>query len=287
MKAIVPSMLGSNPSYSDPSGDTAVFGPFFPTAASAAIFYQRQDDLFYVLRGLTPAWTPQPSDILSPNTVAHCCIIACCSGSATADDGSDTPVGTTVANDAALAADINICSSIYQGQCNISIVSIPAHRRWGPPLVHEFGFLSGSLLRDKPAQITVETKLRGPQDPIHQTVQRLIQLGPHRDLPLSASSLIGRALRLQKNTYALHSHLNSVVREAENIIEEIESTVSDSNFNRRSRLVLNLPPGGLQPLVLGIELNPSETAGNVHVFDIVQTDEQGRCGGITVVAVVV
>jgi hypothetical protein len=55
-----------------------------------------------------------------------------------------------------------------------------------------------------------------------------------------------------------------------------------------TRLRLTLPPNDLQPLVFEAELAAGEAPGNVHVFDVIQTDQDtGERGGCRIAVVAV
>jgi hypothetical protein len=91
---------------------------------------------------------------------------------------------------------------------------------------------------------------------------------------------------LTRNTYECKGWLARLIREAEEILEEVIEAV-EHPFPHSSRLRLRLPPNGVQPLLLQLELDDALPPGSVHVFDITQTDSTGKRGGIRVGAIVV
>ena len=275
---VLPSMQSSNPAF---AGNQTLI------PSSDATDYQNTVDVPYFLFSLSPTWTPTVADLVPPNTDTHCCIIATSAGLADVDDkGNGNPVGTFVPANSNLASLIDICDEPHQGQVNITIVPLGAHKRAGGRLVQEFGFLAAGLSADRPTQVVLEVTPVPQQNQVDPAVLRALKGGPYRDLPPQPASSGLKGLRLSKNTYECKGWLGKLIREAEKILEEVIEAV-DHPFRHSSRLRLHLPPNGVQPLLLQIELDAALPPGSVHAFDITQTEASGKRGGIRVGAVVV
>jgi hypothetical protein len=281
---VVPSMRSSNPAFVgeqtlEPSNP--VFNPDE---------YQYSGDGAYALIPLSGTWTPTAQDLVPPNQTAHCCLIATSYGLAEAEPtGADgyqgNPVGVTVPSDGDLASLIDICGQPYQGQRNIAIIPLPVFGL-GHDLVHAFGFLAANSSAEQHTEAVVEVTSARRQGQVDPTLLRVLKAGPYRDLPLQAVSSGLKSLRLSKNSYQCEGWLARLIREAEEIIEEaIEDTRHP--FLRSNRLRLSLPPQGVQPLLLELELDAALPAGSVQAFDITQTEPTGKRGGIRVGVIVV
>jgi len=268
---------GGQPPFLDlTSNPQALAGSFNPGD------YQNPGTGSYKLFNLTPSWTPSAQDIISPNTTAHCCIIATSEGTA---DGND--VGLFVNNNN-LAA-IDICTDPHQAQRNITILPVSGKKAG----LHEFGFLSGAARREERTRVTVEIQPVRQGKEVEPAVLRVLRSGPYGTLPLRPAASAPRQLRLRQSPHAHEGWLGRIIYEAEEILEEVVEAIErlagwehrDDRHGRRLRLTM--PPKGLQPLLFQADLDTGEAPGSVHVFDIVQTDANGRRGGIRVGAVVV
>jgi hypothetical protein len=284
---LVPSMQGLNPAW---TGSHVLEG-VDPTSNPEA--YQdvggQAPSFVYFLASLSPQWIPTAEDLVPPNQTGYCCIFATCQGLAPAVQDGDggylgDGVGTFVPPNADPSSLIDICTSPYQGQRNIAIV-YDRVRVSGSNLL-QFGFLAVGSSVGRPKQVVLEvTPVRqlGQVDP---AVLRVLKAGPHRDLPLQPASSGLKGLRLSKNTYECKGYLARIILEAEEIAEEVIEAL-EHPFRHTSRLRLKLPPKGIQPMLLTVELDASLPPGSVHTFDITQTDETGKRGGIRVAAIVV
>jgi hypothetical protein len=220
---------------------------------------------------LAPKWKPQAGDLVAPNTVTHACIVANCWG--TANVGSillNAPtesVGQEITGSIAHSLSlINVCAGapsdqsqpLYrQGQRNIHIVPVPARHsgRTGA-----LGFLAGAPTAAEPRRIVVRAVTVQQGDVVDPTVRGALDSGKYHSLPLQPATTPPKAVVVRTNSYKQEAHLATIVREAERV-------TPDGNG-----LQLLLPPKGLQPLLLEVELDPAEASGSVHVLDIVQTD---------------
>jgi hypothetical protein len=79
--------------------------------------------------------------------------------------------------------------------------------------------------------------------------------------------------------------LAKIIHEAEEIIEEVLG-LETHPFGGGHQLHLSLPPQGVQPLRVTVELDSAEPPGTVHSLNITQTDAGGARGGIRVGIVV-
>jgi hypothetical protein len=229
-------------------------------------------------------WTPTASDIVAPNTTTHACMIANCWGFADATgpvgNPGGTPVGAQIPPD---LAGINVCTDIYQGQRNMTIVPTT-----GPPQqghMVRFGFVAVNPMLREPAEVIIGVTpiVQKQLDP---SILRALEGGPYRDLTFTPAPQGAKTLRLLDNEHKQESGLAEMLRHAEDIImEEIDEMMHRSH--ETSRLRLKLPPKGIHPLVCEVELEPGLSPGSVHVCDITQTDPDKRRGGIRLVTVVV
>jgi hypothetical protein len=241
---------------------------------------------------LTPVWQPTSEDVVPPNHQdGHICIVATCAGIADVN-GDAVPIGTLIANDD--LTKIDICNNAQQGQRNIAV--LPVHLGMFPrgSLTEQFGFLSGVADPGRQARVVLDIV------PLHQlgvvdpAVLSVLQSGPYRHLTFKPAQSPPKGVSLQKNPHQCHGWLAKIICEAEEIVEDVIEDVerllglSGIGVGKGTRLRLTLPPNGLQPLVFNAELDPSETPGNVHVFDIIQTDQAtGERGGYRIAVVAV
>ena len=262
---LLPSMTTSNPAFTGSVLIEGVNPALFPGS------YQNTSAPFpYALFPLLGPWTPTSADLMPPNTEVHCCLIATSAGA----NLEGTSLGTMVPSDSDLASLIDICTSPYQGQCNISIISLPLHKFPGGLLVQEFGFLVAGL-NVAPAEVGVDVSPVEQANGIDPAVLRSLKGGPYAGLDLKPATSGLKGYSLAKNPYKLTEPLSKIVRPAEKMTESGTS------------LRLSLPSGGIQPLLLRVEVDAASKLGSVYAFDIVQTDAGGKRGGIRVGAVVV
>jgi hypothetical protein len=262
---VLPSMTSSNPAFIGSDPVEGVNPAKFPGS------YQNQSNPpgAYALFSLIPTWTPTVDDVVPPNTSVHCCLIATSAG--TNLDGA--PLGTKIPSNSDLATMINICTSPYQGQCNITILGMPIHKRSGRLLVQEFGFLAAGL-NAASGDVVLDVAPVAQPNGVDPTVLWALKGGPYGELNLTPAASGLKSARLAKNTYKLTPHLSQIVRPAEKISESGTS------------LRLSLPPQGIQPLLLTVELDANSAPGSVYAFDITQTDATGKRGGIRIGAIV-
>jgi len=263
VQLVLPSMQSSNPAFTgtvNVEGINPIFNPSDYQNTSSTGF------AWISLSGTTTA------DLVPPNESTHCCLIATCAGVARVDV-TNAPVGTVITSNSDLAAHIDVCTSPYQGQCNIAILAV-SHKRTGRAAPKEFGFLAASL-SERPTQLVMEVTEVKQADKVDPAVLRVLGGGPYRDLPLKPATAGLQGIRLSKNTYPLKGHLATIVREATSIVQA------------GTGLRLDMPANGIQPLLFRIELDPTQPPGSVHVFDITQADGTGKRGGIRVGAIIV
>ncbi len=96
---------------------------------------------------------------------------------------------------------------------------------------------------------------------------------PRRRRRISSLAAIGRQERRR------NSWLCKIVHEAEEIVEGLLGLATNP-FGGGHQLHLTLPPQGLQPLSVTVELDPTEEPGTVHAIEITQADANGARGGI-------
>lgn len=264
---VVPSMQGDQfASYVFPSTTT-------PLKDAPAVYNGMASGSYHKASGSKPSfrwqslthWTPQEQDFMDQGDhEGHCCIIANVSGLFDFNGTSGTPVGEQITANTELATHIKVCNKLYQGQRNIVIVAAPHHHRATP----RFGFLSGAPRQKKPSRTTVAVTAIQQGDQIDPLLLKVLAGGPYAGLPLKPAISPPKSLRLAPYEYAWNGWLSKIVHEAEEIT------------GGGDRLHLSLPPHGLQPLGLEVELDPTEPPGTVHSIEITQTDANGARGGI-------
>jgi hypothetical protein len=229
-------------------------------------------------------WTPQPSDIVAPNTTTHCCVIANCWGVADASGPIGNPGGHAVGQQIPPdLAGINVCTDIYQGQRNMTIV--PASGPPPQPHLARFGFVAVNPSLREPAEVILDVR---PivQERLDPSILRALEGGPYRDLKFKPVAQGAKTLRLLHNEHKQERGLAELLHEAEDIREEPMEELSHLT-HATSRLRVKLPPKGIHPLLCEVQLEPGLPPGSVHVCDITQTDPDKRRGGIRLVTVVV
>ncbi|KAJ9666292.1 hypothetical protein H2201_003480 [Coniosporium apollinis] len=259
---IVPSMQEGNPDRQTPPYlESAVFCTSGPPDADPATGVS-------VPAPLTPAWTPQARDLVRPNTQAHCCIVVTASGR-------------------------------YQGQRNVFINPAAQNRISGSITPVNFGFLSGHAIPDRGlGRFTIDIIPLPQREGIDPAIHRILASSDaYKGLPLKASTTPVKSIKLGKNRHPPGEYLEKITVEAEKIAEDVVpdfeklfglegAGVGQATTGMGTRL--HLSTKGLTNLLLEAELSEKEEVGAVHVFDVVQTDqESGERGGIRIAAVVV
>lgn len=278
MNAIVPSMNPSNPNRSIP--------PTLPNPP-AVCFGGAPDDPAPVTTGflnLAPVWKPIADDLLPPNQNGHVCIVANCAGIADVN-GDQAPIGFTIANDD--LTKIDMCNDPQQGQLNIAVLP----RKRG---LMQFGFLSGIADPERRAEVVLDIVPLQQGSVVDAAVLNVLRSGPFRNLSFQPVNTPLKRVALRKNPHECHGWLAKIIREAEDIVEDVVEDVErllglgGRGRGKGTRLRLRLPANGLQPLVFEAEMDASEAQGNVHVFDVIQTDQStGQRGGYRIAVVAV
>lgn len=294
LNSIVPSMNPSSPGSSAPpswSGEAYITASLQPDVPEDYVGPPVAQGSLGALPGLTPNWTPGEADIAPGNTQAHACIVVTSSGVANADDDSQNVGFFAPGND---PTGVNVCGDGHAGQLNISIVGTSG-KRSGHGRVIGFGFLSGTAVAGR-ANLSVSVKpvIQGAQ--IDPSVLKFLQAGPYKNLPLKASGTAPVSFGLMKNSHALkHGWLcrffNEIEDELKDVIQDIEKWLTGASLpphkHPQQSISVTAPSSGIYPLLFQAQFDPSEPEGNVHVFDIVQTDSvTGKQGGIRVAVVI-
>ncbi|KAJ9636319.1 hypothetical protein H2199_007994 [Coniosporium tulheliwenetii] len=285
---IVPSMQEGNPDRQTPPYlESAVFCTSGPPDADPATGVS-------VPAPLTPAWTPQARDLVRPNTQAHCCIVVTASG---VFGDEETPDGESIGDDE--LSYIDICNKRYQGQRNVFINPAAQNRISGSITPVNFGFLSGHAIPDRGlGRFTIDIIPLPQREGIDPAIHRILASSDaYKGLPLKASTTPVKSIKLGKNRHPPGEYLEKITVEAEKIAEDVVpdfeklfglegAGVGQATTGMGTRL--HLSTKGLTNLLLEAELSEKEEVGAVHVFDVVQTDqESGERGGIRIAAVVV
>jgi hypothetical protein len=245
-------------------------------------------------KNLNPMWKPTQDDILPPNLDAHACIVATCAGLIDIN-GPTFSVGTRIFNDNLSL--FNICNDPHQGQRNIAILHIGLQRLHLGPL--PFGFISGLANQDRGrTRITISAARIPPQDGRIEPVTHAILAtsAAYGDLPLKPSPLPLKNIKLRHNHHKCTGWLEEIVGEAEEIIEDVVDDLErligcdpGDKDGKGTKLHVTIPAegSGFVPLLFEVELGEGEEEGNVHVFDLVQTNgDLGETGGCRVAVVV-
>jgi hypothetical protein len=244
----------------------------------------------YEFLTLNNPWTPTAADQVGPPNPndpdsIHCCIIANSAGLSQAIrhgagwQGNST--GVTLSGLGDLATEIDICNQPYQGQVNIAILTA-LHGIHMRRVI--FGFLAAGT--ERPSEVVLKVTPLAQEKGVDPALLRVLKEGPFRDLPLQPATKPLKDLRLVDNTHRFQGKLAELIRRAEELMEHrVEDEAHP--FAATSGLKLKLPPHGVHPLQLEMQLDPDLPEGSVHAFDITQTEAGGRRGGIRVAAVVV
>jgi hypothetical protein len=261
------------------------FASFSNTTASAPVVWgsnqvgDYQSGISFAAISLSP-WTPTPEDFLEESG-GHCCVIANSAGQASLEDegnpNSGEPVGKVITDQSQLSADFDICHSLYQAQRNIVIVPAGQRGQIRTGLV----FLSGAPARTTPVKTTITATAIDQSGQLDPVLLKVLSSGPYAGLSLKPASSPPKSLRLARHEHKPHGWLARVIHEAEEIVEELLG-LERHPFGGGHQLHLNLPPQGLQPLRMTVELDPSESPGTVHAIEITQMDANGARGGIRV-----
>jgi hypothetical protein len=270
---VVPSMQNNKfASFTNPNPNAPlVFG------SGNTFDYQSSTDGAFQWISLT-AWTPTEEDFLEQaDQGGHCCVIANAAGLSDYEEETNDgeSVGVNITDSSQLHSDINICTKLWQGQRNIAIVPTPkgGKRRLG------FAFLSGAPGRTERSRTTVSVTAIDQGGEVDPILHKVLASGPYAGLSLKAASSAPLSLRLAKHDYKSNNWLCKIIHEAEAIVEE-SLGLATHPFGGGHQMHLNLPPQGLQPLGVTIELDPTEPPGTVHAIEIIQIDADGSRGGI-------
>ena len=274
-----------------PSMQNNAFASYTATTATETVLFGNaayQDPQGFSWFNLS-AWTPSGEDFLeetAPGGPGHCCIIANAFGYSSVEDLSNPSesgeaVGTLITDNSQLSADINVCTSLWQAQRNIYI--LPASG--GQIRPGGLAFLSGAPESREPLRTTVTASAINQGAQIDPVILKALSASPYAGFPLKPASSPPRSLRIARHECRPLAWLARIVREAEEIVEELLG-LEAYPFGGGHQLLLTLPPNGLQPLRVDIELEPGEPPGTVHVINVMQTNADGTRGGIKVGVVV-
>ena len=283
---------GASPTLVVPSMQNNNFASFSNVTASAPIVfwdsnatdYQNPKEGGFALISLS-AWTPTEEDFLEQSALGgHCCIIANAAGQASLEDVSNPksgePVGVAITDNSQLAADFDICHNIYQAQRNVIILPAPhGMMRVG------FAFLSGAPDQQANARASVTVTAIKQGSRVDPVLRKALSSAAYSGLSLKPASTPPKSVKLMRHEHKGHGWLEKIIREAEEITEDLLG-LKESPFGGGHRLHLRLPPNGLQPLRLEVELDGSAQPGTVHAIEITQTNADSSRGGITVGCVV-
>jgi hypothetical protein len=157
-------------------------------------------------------------------------------------------------------------------------------------------FLSGTAAAGRESKISVAVNHVDQNNRIDPAILKFVRAGPYGKLPLKPSNTAPRSFGLMKNGHALrHSWLGKFFREIEDelreAIEDVEHWLTRAPLPAdklpQQLIKVAAPASGIYPLLFEAEFDPGEPVGTVHVFDIVQIDEQtGRRGGIRVATII-
>jgi hypothetical protein len=284
-----------------PSMQNSQFASFSDTTNTAPLVFWDSNATDYQnpLEGgfqwiqLSP-WTPTEEDFLEQSEFGgHCCIIANAAGQSSLEDPDDPtsgePVGIVITDNSQLAADFDICHSLYQAQRNIVIVPVSKGMRTGrgsDRIEGGLAFLSGAPEQKSPVRTTIAVTAVDQGGQVDPALLKALSGGLYAGLSLKPATSPPKSLRLTVHDHKPLGWLAKIIHEAEGIVEELLG-LETHPFGGGHQMHLTLPARGLQPLRVAIEPDPSEAPGTVHAIDITQTDANGARGGIRMALVVI
>lgn len=303
---VVPSMNPNFPGFHNPpswTGSQYITASVQPDVPEDYVGPPTSEGSLGPLPGLTPAWQPIAEDILSAppglqdQNEVHACIIVTSSG--TSDETSDTqqPVGFSVPAPGYNPSGVDVCGDGHAGQLNIHIVGTgPGGHHRGRVRAAGLAFLSGRAAAERGKKLSVSVNPVIQTGRIDPAVLKYLQAGPYGTLPLKPSNMAPVSFGLLKNSHALHHSwlcrfFKEIEEELKQVGEDIEhllaGTPLPSHKQPQQSISVTSPSSGIYPLLFHAQFDPTETVGNVHVFDVVQTDDQtGKQGGIRIAAVI-
>ena len=198
----------------------------------------------------------------------------------------DPPVPVTLNDGAAMdwttLDPTSFCSDQHHGQHNTSLQKTPVNQ-----LAFTIPFYSPAPRPDQGGigKVFVREPVFDPQ--AHKGVVEMIRLAGLGHLPIQPALLPARVAgiaRFRSVVERIEQKVEEIVDEGREVLEHLRGHWSDEDDESdpgtpRNVVTLRFAPGELQRLQLKVALNKEEPLGAVHVFDVVQLNQDGTRGG--------
>jgi hypothetical protein len=137
----------------------------------------------------------------------------------------------------------------------------------------------------KPGKVFVREPVFDPQ--AHRGVVEMIRLAGLDHLPIQPALLPARVAgiaRFRSAVERIEQKVEEIVDEGREALKHLRGHWSDEDDESdpatpRNVVTLQLARGELKPLLLKVALDKDEPLGVVHVFDVVQLNQDGTRGG--------
>jgi hypothetical protein len=272
--------LQNGQSTEPPSYPYIVLPPWTPTAEDVAFF----EHIPGVAFGLPPFFGD-----LSIREDLHVCVYANCNGSCAPanepvpdaqEDGK--PLETISDWDKALAGGSgSFCSDRHHGQLNTTL----ARTMNKNALTLRFYSGVGKLEKRGTVKVFLREQVFEPQ--ADQGLVEMIRRAGLTSLPIQPALVPARVAgiaRFPSVAERIEQKAEEIVDEAREAFEHLRGHWADEDDESdpgtpRNVLTLQLAPGELQPLLMRVAFDKDDPLGTVHVFDVIQLNQDGTRGG--------
>lgn len=248
----------SNPPGDPSGGPFIIVGRFTPTDADLAFLASVPGAAFE-----------------GTNRDLHCCVLANCVGSAPpSDDTTLITEGAIVDWATALGlGSMGFCSDTHHAQFNTTLARTLNNNSL---TVKFFAGVGPQKREDGPTKVFLREQVFEPQ--ADQGLVEMIRRAGLDGLPIQPALVPARVAGIAR------FKAEGIVEEAREALEHLrghwadEDDESDSG-TPRNVLRLQLAPGEVQPLLVKVAFDRDDPLGAVHVFDVIQLNEDGTRGG--------
>jgi hypothetical protein len=280
--------LGTGQGTEPPSHSYIVLGPWAPTANDVD-FYKHIPGVAFGL----PSFLYPPGDLSTRDL--HVCVYANCNGSVgkpppdePKDDEKDGDALADIAAwDKALAGGTSsFCVDRHHGQLNTTLA-----RTLNKNLL-TLQFYSGVPRQPKEggdgmsiAKVFLREQVFEPR--ADQGLTEMIKCAGLDGLPIQPALVPARVAgiaRFRSVAERIEQKAEEIVDEAREALEHLRGHWADEDDasdpgTPRNVLTVQLVPGELQPLLMKVAFDKDDPLGTVHVFDVIQLNQDGTRGG--------